>query len=206
MANIEDTHYTETDTNSNNQVQNDINTEDSEPSNTWMQSILQAPETDSEDKQIMGTEPYETWEELIEDLERPSGIHLREEGIRNSLQGTITSSTGPNQLVIASLNQATIARGEIAWNKPYHSTSLAHFTDTAQATEYLCLMGQIMGTLPGYHRMGLLYQFYPDARDNTWTPQEGNYRSVLRALIQRRANMVAPQQPELDRTTFRHQG
>jgi hypothetical protein len=39
--------------------------------------------------------------------------------------------------------------------------------------------------------MGLLYQFYPDARDNTWTPQEGNYRSVLRALIQRRANMVA---------------
>ena len=57
MANIEDTHYTETDTNSNNQVQNDINTEDSEPSDTWMQSILQAPETDSEDEQVMGLNP-----------------------------------------------------------------------------------------------------------------------------------------------------
>ncbi len=96
MANIEDTHYTETDTNSNNQVQNDINTEDSEPSDTWMQSILQAPETDSEDEQVMWNEPYETWEELLKDLEPPLGIHLREEGIRNSLHGTITSSTGPN--------------------------------------------------------------------------------------------------------------
>ena len=37
----------------------------------------------------------------------------------------------------------------------------------------------------------MLYQFFPDARDNTWTPQEGNYRSLLRALIQRRANLVA---------------
>ena len=38
--------------------------------------------------------------------------------------------------------------------------------------------------------MGLLYQFFPDARDNTWTPQEGNYRSVLRAVIKRRVNLV----------------
>jgi hypothetical protein len=110
MANIEDTHYTETDTNSNNQVQNDINTEDSEPSDTWMQSILQAPETDSEDEQVRATEPHETWEELIEGLERPSGIHLREEGIRNLLHGTMTPTTGPTQVAVASLNQATLAR------------------------------------------------------------------------------------------------
>ena len=38
--------------------------------------------------------------------------------------------------------------------------------------------------------MGLLYQFFPDARDNTWTPQEGNYRSVLRILIQCRTNLM----------------
>ena len=93
--------------------------------------------------------------------------------------------SGLNQVAIASLNQATIARGEIPSDKPYHSTSLAHFNN-----EYLCLMGQVAGTLPVCHRLGLLYQFYPDARDNTWTPQEGNYRSVLRALIQRRASLV----------------
>ena len=76
-------------------------------------------------------------------------------------------STGHNQVAIASLNQATIARGEIASDKPYHSTSVAHFTNEAQTQEYLCLMGQVAGTLPVYHRLGLLYQLYPDARDNT---------------------------------------
>ena len=59
MANIEDTNYTETDTNNTNQVQNDI------MNYTWMQSILRAPETDSEDKEIMPEEPFETWEEFI---------------------------------------------------------------------------------------------------------------------------------------------
>ena len=105
MANIEDTNYTETDTNNTNQVQNDImnNTEDSDPYETWMQSILRAPETDSEDKEVMPEEPSETWEEFIKDLEPPSGIHLREEGIRNSLHGTMTFSTGPNQVATASL-------------------------------------------------------------------------------------------------------
>ena len=130
------------------------NTEDSESFETWMQSILRAPETDSEE--VMQEEPFETWEEFSKDLEPPSGIHLREDN--------------GNQVATASLNQATIARGEIAWNKPYHSTSLAHFTNEAQAQEYLCLMGQVAGTLPVCHRMGLLYQFFPDAKDNTWTP------------------------------------
>ena len=41
------------------------------------------------------------------------------------------------------------------------------------------------------HCMGLLYQFFPHARDNIWTSQEGNYRSVLRALILRRATETA---------------
>ena len=78
-------------------------------------------------------------------------------------------STSLNQAAIASLNQATIARGEIASDKPYHSTSAAHFTNEAQALEYRCLMGQVAGDLPVCHRLGLLYQFYPDARDDTWT-------------------------------------
>jgi hypothetical protein len=49
LDNIEDNNNTETDTNNTNQVQNDIinNTEDSDPYETWMQSLLQAPETDS---------------------------------------------------------------------------------------------------------------------------------------------------------------
>ena len=63
------------------------NTEDSDPYETWMQSILRAPETDSEDKEVMPEEPSETWEEFIKDLEPPSGIHLREEGIRTHCMG-----------------------------------------------------------------------------------------------------------------------
>ena len=54
-----------------------------------MQSILRAPETDSEDGEIMPEEPLETLEEFIKDLEPSFGIHLREEGIRNSLHGTM---------------------------------------------------------------------------------------------------------------------
>ena len=77
------------------------------------------PETDSEDEEVMQEEPFETWEEFSKDLKPPSGIHLREEGIHNSLHGTMAFSTGPNQVATASLNQATIARGETAWNKPY---------------------------------------------------------------------------------------
>ena len=124
MTNIEDTNYTETDTNNTNQVQNDImnNTEDSYPYETWMQSILRAPETDSEDEEVMPEEPFERTS-----LRYP----LREEGICNSLHGTMAFSTGPNQVATANLNQATIAGGEIAWDKPYHSTSLAHFTNEA---------------------------------------------------------------------------
>ena len=158
MANIEDANYTETDTYNTNQVQNDImnNTEDSDPYETWNQSILRAPETDSEDEQIMPVQPLETWEEFSKDLEPPYGIHLREERIRNSLHGTMAFSMGPNQEATASLNQATIARGEIASDKPYHSTSLAHFTNEAQAHEYLCLMGHVAGTLPVCHRMAVL--------------------------------------------------
>ena len=100
------------------------------------------------------------------------GIHLRDEDIKlmSSLHGTMAFPTGHNQAAIASLDPAKIARGEITSDKPYHSTSLAHFNNEAQAHEYLCLMGQVAGTLPVCHRLGLLYQFYPDARDNTCTP------------------------------------
>ena len=107
MASIEDINYTETDTNNTNQVQNDIinNTEDSDSYETWMQSILRAPETDSEDEEIMLDEPIETWEEFSKDLEPPYSIHLRDEGICNSLHGTMAFSTGLNQAATASLNR-----------------------------------------------------------------------------------------------------
>ena len=118
----------------------------------------------------MPDQPLETWEAFSKDLEPRYDIHLRDEGIRNSLHETMGFSTGHNQAAIASLNQATIAREDIASDKPYHPTSVVHFTNEAQAHENMCLIGQVAGTLPVCHRLGLLYQFYPDARDNNWTP------------------------------------
>jgi hypothetical protein len=106
----------------------------------------------------MPEQHLETWEEFGKDLQPPYDIHLRDEGIRNSLHETMAFSTGHNQASISSLNQATIARGEIASDKPYHSTSITYFT------------GSRVPVPDGTSRRNptrLLYQFYPDATDNT---------------------------------------